>query len=67
MIPTEYLLTNHIYRVSQYTNYIKCLNVHGYIGCLNIQGIHVTANNSTTNNVVFFIISDLKIVYNNNY
>ena len=35
------------------------------IGCLNIHGTHVTANNSTDNNVVFF--SDLKIVYCNNY
>ena len=24
------------------------------IGCLNIPGAHVTANNSTNNNVVFF-------------
>ena len=27
----------------------------------------VTANNSTNNNVVFFFVSDMKIVYNNNY
>ena len=37
------------------------------IGCLNIQGTHVTANNSTNYNVMFFIVSDLKIVYYNNY
>ena len=34
-------------------------------GCLNIQGTHVTANNSTNNNVASFFVSDLKIVYNN--
>ena len=37
------------------------------IGCLNIDGTHVTANNSTNNNVVFFPVSDFKIIYNNNY
>ena len=37
------------------------------IGWLNICGTHVTANNSTNNNVVFFIVSYLKIVYYNNY
>ena len=26
----------------------------GIIGCLNIDGTHVTANNSTNNNVFFF-------------
>ena len=36
--------------------------------CLNIHGTHVTANNSTNNNIVFFFfVSDLKIVYYNNY
>ena len=37
--------------------------------CLNIHGTHVTANiNSTNNSVVFFFfLSDLKIVYYNNY
>ena len=35
--------------------------------CLNIHGTYVTANNSTNNNVVFFFVSDLKIVYYNNY
>ena len=34
------------------------------IECLNIHGTHVTAND---NNVVFFFILDLKIVYYNNY
>ena len=37
------------------------------IGCLNIHGTHLTAKNSTNNNVVFFVVSDLKIVYYNNY
>ena len=37
------------------------------IECLILCGIHVTANNSTDNNVAFFFVSDLKIVYNNNY
>ena len=27
----------------------------------------MTANNSTNNNVMFFFLSDLKIVYDNNY
>ena len=31
-------------------------------GCLNIHRTHTTANNSTNNNVVFFFVSDLKIV-----
>ena len=38
-----------------------------YIGYLNIHGTHVTAHNSTNNNIVFFFVSDLKIVYYNNY
>ena len=37
-----------------------------YTGCLNIHGSLVTANNSTNNNV-FFFVSDLKIVYYHNY
>ena len=37
--------------------------MHKKIGCLNIHGTHVTADNSTHNNVVFFLFSDLKIVY----
>ena len=28
---------------------------------------NVTAHNFTNNNVVFFFVSDLKIVYHNNY
>ena len=35
--------------------------------CLNIYRTHVAANNFTNNNVVFFFVSDLKIVYYNNY
>ena len=43
---------------------IGCLNIHethvtANIGCLKIDGTHVTANNSTNNNVTFFIVSDL--------
>ena len=37
---------------------INCEDKHFYTGCLNIYGAHVTANNSTNNNV-FFIVSDL--------
>ena len=37
-----------------------------YMG-LSIHETHVTANNSTYNNVVFFYVLDLKIVYYNNY
>ena len=37
------------------------------IGCLNISGTLVNANNPTTNNVVFFFVSDSKIVYSSNY
>ena len=37
------------------------------IGCLNIHKTHVTASNFTTNNAVLFFVSDLKIVYYNNY
>ena len=35
--------------------FIGCLNIYNYIGWLNIYGTHVTANNSTNNNGVFFI------------
>ena len=43
-------------------------NIHfDCIGCLNIHETHVTANNSTNNNIVFFFVSDLKIVYYKNY
>ena len=38
-----------------------------YTGCFDIHGIHVTTNNSTTNKVVLSFVSDLKIVYYNNY
>ena len=38
-----------------------------YTGCLNIHGTHVTANNYTNNNVLFFLVSDMKIVCYNNY
>ena len=40
--------------------------IYKYLGCLNIHGTHVITNNSTNNNVVFFFVSDLKIVYTNN-
>ena len=35
-------------------------------GYLNIHKSHVTANISSNNNVVFFLASDMKIVYYNN-
>ena len=41
---------------------IGCFNIYGYIGCLNIEGTHVTANNSTNNNFVFYFVSDSSIV-----
>ena len=46
-----------------------CLNILGKgIGSLNLHGTHVTANNSSDNNLVFFFVSDLKIVnYNDNH
>ena len=34
---------------------------------INIHGTDVTANKSTNNNVVFVVVADLKIEYNNNY
>ena len=37
------------------------------LASLNIPGTHVTAYNSTNNNVVLFFVSDLKIVFFNNY
>ena len=37
------------------------------IGFINIHGTHMTVNNSTSNSDMFFFVSDLKIVYNNNY
>ena len=50
----------------------KVSHIHGThvtanIGCLNIHGTHVTDNNSSKNNVAFFFVLDLKIVYYNNY
>ena len=47
--------------------YIACLSMHSYIGCLSIHETYVTANNSTNDNAEFFFVSDLKIVYYNNY
>ena len=41
---SESLFFNFMYRVSQYE----------HTGCLNIHGTHVTANNSTNNNVESF-------------
>ena len=45
---------------------IYCLSKDFITGCLNIHETHVTANNSTNNNVVFFLLSDWKIAYFNN-
>ena len=39
-------------------NGVQILNEADCIGCLNIHGTHVTANNSTTNNIVLFFVSD---------
>ena len=36
-------------------------------GCLNIHAIHMTANNSTNDIVVFLFVSDLKREYYTNY
>ena len=47
--------------------YFCSLRLCIHIGGLNIHRTHVTANNSTYDNVVFFFVSDLKIVYYNNY
>ena len=35
--------------------------------CLSILGTHMTVNNFTNNNAVFFFVSNEKIVYYNNY
>ena len=61
----------NIHRTHVTTN-IGYLNIQGThvtsnIGCLNIHGTHVTANNFTIDDVVFFFISELKIVHYNNY
>ena len=37
--------------------------IEACIGCLNINVTHVTANNSSTNDNIFFFLSDMKIVY----
>ena len=37
------------------------------IGCHNKHWTHVTADKSTTNNLMFFFVSDLNIEYFNNY
>ena len=38
-----------------------------YTGYLIRHGTHMIANNSTNNNVVFFFVSDMKILYYDNY
>ena len=40
--------------------YVTHTCIHIYRGCLNIHATHVTTNDSTTNNVVFFLVSNLK-------
>ena len=37
------------------------------IGCLNIRGTYVTSSNSTDNNVLFFSVLNLKIIYYSKY
>ena len=37
------------------------------IGCFNIKMIHVTAHNTSYNNVSFLFASDLKTVFSSNY
>ena len=39
------------------------LSIDLYIRCLKIHETHATANNTTNNNLVFFLVSDLKIIY----
>ena len=41
--------------------YIRCLNIH------ETHQTHMTANYSTNNNVVFFLVSNLKAVYYNSF
>ena len=43
--------------------FISIISKISSIGCLDIHGTHVTANNSTNNNVVFIFVPDLKIEY----
>ena len=47
-------------------SFLLTQSLYKYIRCLNLHGTHVTANNFTNDNVVFFFVSDLKIVYYNN-
>ena len=46
---------------------LNCKTEDSNLGCLNIHWTNKTDNNSTNNNFGFFFVSDLKIVYNNNY
>ena len=48
--------------------YKQCLSIYVYIYIryLNIHETHVSATNPSNNNVVFFLVSDLKIIYYNN-
>ena len=51
-----------------FLSYHWCLAVMRlFIECLDIHGTHVTVNNFTNSNNVFFFVSDLKIIYYNNY
>ena len=59
--------------ISVHYIYTGSLNMHGshmtaqLFLPTNIHGTRVSANNSTNNNVAFLFVSDLKIVYYNNY
>ena len=55
----------HINSCRLYNAYF-CSCVYIDIGSVNIHKGYVTANNSTNNNIVFFLVSDLKTVYYNN-
>ena len=53
---------------------IGCLNIHGtdvtaqlFLLTHYIHGTYVAANNSSNDNTVFIFVSELKIVYYNNY
>ena len=63
MMSTERLVW--LYSISIIVGYLMANPV--YTGCFNIHGTHVTDYNSTNYNVVFFLASDFKIVYYNNY
>ena len=66
-----------MYRVSQYTwglcvcPIISAHSEYIYIYrervCLYIHETQMAADNSTANNIVFFFVSDFKIVYYNNF